>query len=249
MVKVACLATRKQGMSREDFKHHYDNKHVPLVMRSFPMIERYARNFVVPRPVASVAPAPAFDALTMFWFADNSALASFMALFADPAIGPDIAADSERFIDQKTFVSFGVDEVCCVQFDADGSGNDNALPKMIALLRRRADVTREAFVDYCIRGEALRAIVPQPDLLASHSCDIVKIEAVKAENIETAEGLPEYDVIVEFRFRSRDEFDRFNAGRERLDSQANGQAGLEPLFERSQMLLFAVEESVTHGTH
>ena len=70
MVKFIVVMKRKPGMTKEEFRRFFDEVHAPLARR-IPEVLRYVRNLPVEDPKR---PAPAWDAVVEFHFADRDAL-------------------------------------------------------------------------------------------------------------------------------------------------------------------------------
>jgi hypothetical protein len=47
MVKGIAMLKRKPGLTQEEFIKHYEEVHVPLVLKHLPSIKRYVRNYVI----------------------------------------------------------------------------------------------------------------------------------------------------------------------------------------------------------
>ncbi len=94
MVKQIFLIKRKTGMTFEEFKKYYLEKHAPLVKDSFPEIRRYKINFALQRGKETP-----FDAITeISW--DN--LESILRLAKSDLYKNRIVVDEEKFIDRKS---------------------------------------------------------------------------------------------------------------------------------------------------
>ena len=111
MLKAIALLTRNADFSREQFIEHYEHTHVPLILRSFPQIREYRRNFVDLSHVlrAPGITEPSFDVITEMWFDDRAGYDEMLAAHADPAIGGPVAADANLFLDMSKTVQFLVD--------------------------------------------------------------------------------------------------------------------------------------------
>lgn len=112
MIKMISLVPRKEGMSREAFIEHYENRHVPLVTALFPLTARYIRNYPVTENLHYAgSPGVRYDAVTEIWYASQS---DYQATMADFAKNPEkfrlLAEDEERFCDKPNMVMFLVEE-------------------------------------------------------------------------------------------------------------------------------------------
>jgi len=105
MIKAVSLIKRKPGISREEFKEHYEEVHVPLALQHFPFM-RYVRNYVIIPPGVE---EPDFDCITEVWFADMEACQAA----AEFSVSPEykvISDDEEKFMDRDRIVAFLVEE-------------------------------------------------------------------------------------------------------------------------------------------
>lgn len=106
MLKGMLLVRRKPGLSREDFIRHYEEVHVPLVLRHFPKVRGNVRNYVVPETASGELD---FDCVTEFWWDSREEYDAAIAYLASGA-GRPIHEDEERFIDRERLVIFLVEE-------------------------------------------------------------------------------------------------------------------------------------------
>ena len=111
MLKAIALLTRRADVPHAQFIAHYEHTHVPLILRSFPQIREYRRNFVDLSDVrrAPGVADPPFDVITEMWFDDRAGYDEMLAAHADPAIGGPVAADANLFLDMSKTIQFVVD--------------------------------------------------------------------------------------------------------------------------------------------
>ena len=64
MIKIMLLVSRKDGVSPEEFREHYENIHAPLAAKHLPYLARYVRNYAVDRFGGDID----CDCVTEFWF-------------------------------------------------------------------------------------------------------------------------------------------------------------------------------------
>ena len=88
-MKVVALLTRRPGITHEDFVEHYESVHAPLILRSFPQIMAYRRNFVDRSEIIGAVGVeePAFDVITEMWFEDHASYHAMLRAHAHPEIG------------------------------------------------------------------------------------------------------------------------------------------------------------------
>jgi hypothetical protein len=198
MFKVVALITRKPGMSRAEFVEYYQNHHVKLVWRVFPWTADYRRNFVDldGAILAPGMPEPDFDSVTEMWFADRAGYDRMISAHFEPELEKTMQADEGRFMDRTKTRFFVVDEHGAT--DAGRAGNTPGF-KVMALLARRPDLSRDAFIDYYETSH-----VP---LIRSHFDTIVEYRRsfVDLTGAILADGVapPDFDVVTELWFADR----------------------------------------------
>jgi hypothetical protein len=115
-MKMVVLFRRKHGLTSEQFREHYENKHVPLAMTLFPYLQGYRRNYIRhdlrhQHAGNELTNAPLdFDVITEISFASQTDYDRMMREMADPAIRDQVIADEKRFLDRSATVVFLIDE-------------------------------------------------------------------------------------------------------------------------------------------
>jgi len=107
VIKLISVKTRRPDLSREEFRRHYEGRHVPLGLG---FLERFRwRKYVRNHVVGTLAGAPDFDCLTEFWVAsaDDRALTRE---FVQSAEFQALDEDDRRFLDVTRRLSFEVEE-------------------------------------------------------------------------------------------------------------------------------------------
>jgi len=104
MVKSVTLIKRKPGISRDEFIKHYEEVHVPLVLRHF-SFKRYVRNHIIPPGVEEAQ----FDCITEIWY-ENWAECHACTKFWQSENGHELRADELIFMDRCKSVYFLVEE-------------------------------------------------------------------------------------------------------------------------------------------
>lgn len=112
MIKLIALLTRKSGLSRNDFIDYYEDVHAPLIMRLTPMIYAYTRNFIDWAGAFPAADGTAtdFDCITEIWFATAADHSAALALWSQPSVAAQVAADEENIFNREKTRMFLVDE-------------------------------------------------------------------------------------------------------------------------------------------
>lgn len=112
VIKVVTLLKRKPGLTREQFRDHYETVHRHLGEKYlFPHAIRYVRRYVEPpRGSSSYEASPDFDVMMEVWFPDESAMSAAMQAINSPDAQREILADEENLFDHETTKSFTVSE-------------------------------------------------------------------------------------------------------------------------------------------
>jgi uncharacterized protein (TIGR02118 family) len=106
MVKSVALIKRKPGISRDEFIRHYEEVHVPLILRYVPTIRRYARNHVITVPKHKESE---FDCVTEAWFDDMDGYKTAIGVWKTEA-GQVIRDDESIFLDRSKLLLYLVEE-------------------------------------------------------------------------------------------------------------------------------------------
>lgn len=111
MVKLMNFLVRRPGMSKAEFRAHYENSHVPLALKTFPQILEHRRSY--PEEGGAFFPEGVelpWDCVSELWFADRKGFDDLLAFMGDPVASAEIAADGELFIDGTRSGMLLVDE-------------------------------------------------------------------------------------------------------------------------------------------
>lgn len=107
MIKLLSVKTCRPGSTREAFRQHYENRHIPLGLGFIDRFRwrKYVRNHVVAVHSGQVD----FDCLTEFWFASREDQESTRTFAASPAFRV-LDEDDARFLDVTRRLSFELEE-------------------------------------------------------------------------------------------------------------------------------------------
>jgi 4-carboxymuconolactone decarboxylase len=121
MVKLIFLLKRKPGISKEQFREHYEGSHVKLAHRYIGHLLMAYRRFypVFATPSPSKAPTGSdikpfefeYDAITQMEVADDSAMKEMQRIFNDPGTNPVLAENEAKFLDRDATVMTICEEV------------------------------------------------------------------------------------------------------------------------------------------
>ncbi len=115
-MKVIVMFRRRQDLTPEQFREHYETKHAPLALSLFPYLKEYRRNYIRHDLVhrrAQPEGAPAaldFDAITEIWFESKADYERMVRDMTNPAIRDRVIEDEKKFLDRTATVVFLVDE-------------------------------------------------------------------------------------------------------------------------------------------
>jgi len=121
MPKAIFLMKRIPGISAEQFRNHYENRHIPLAMKYIGhLLKDYRRNYplhVIVDPAGDALDGEAakahcdYDCITEMWVENVQDLEEMARIFADPAVAPILREDEGKFLDSKSAVMIMSDEV------------------------------------------------------------------------------------------------------------------------------------------
>jgi hypothetical protein len=117
MITLVLLLKRKRGMSKEQFRHHYETSHVALAKKYFGhLFIDYRRHYVESGLVddgASLTETQdgAYDAITNVVLQDKAAVDEFLRIAGLPELYPILKADEERFLDRPAMRMMFCEEV------------------------------------------------------------------------------------------------------------------------------------------
>jgi hypothetical protein len=120
MVKLIFMLKRKPGLSKEQFRAHYEGSHVELAHKYIGHLlttyRRFYPTFASLNPSDQPASGPVpfefeYDAITEMEVADEGAVMEMQRIFNDPVINPILAEDELKFLDREATVMMVVNEV------------------------------------------------------------------------------------------------------------------------------------------
>jgi hypothetical protein len=251
MVRLIGILTKKNGMSRNEFTDYYEERHVPLVRRTFPSLVGYSRNFVLPAAVEGghiehAQPPPDFDVITSLWFSEEVGLESMMRAVNEDETRKAVIADEEQFLARDRSLTFRVDEHV-TPAEALGRGtkvNGGPMTKMICMFTRRDGMSLNAFRDYY---EGTHAVLgaSQISVLAGYARNYVIPQSELSVRGYANARRPDFDGFTELRFRSKADLDEMLASFARPDLARLFSEDEERLFDRSKLQRFLVDERIT----
>lgn len=250
MFKQLCFLTRRPDMSMDEFKDYYEKAHAPLLAPMMPQALRYVRRFVQPEPsiVTGAPSAVPFDCLMELWWNSRGDFEACMASLGEGDAFQRIYEDEEKIFashqnptcsieEHDSFPSSWRDEPA---LDGRRQANGDAgILKLVFLLKRRPDLSMDAFKDQYETRHAKLAEQALPGVLR-YMRRYVQPET-NPITLETME-LP-FDVVMEVWVRSREAWRAIQA---RIAGTELGQAiweDEETLFASHDNPVFTVEEA------
>ena len=109
MPQIVILLKRKPGMTREEFKAHYESSHARMTVRyQGHLMQDYRRNYIDSQfgldAFGESNGEPAYDAVTVISFATDADLEEFIR--PGKPFGDEFIADEFRFLDRDKVLGF-----------------------------------------------------------------------------------------------------------------------------------------------
>jgi hypothetical protein len=112
MFKVISFLTKKAGLTLEEFRHYYENHHIPLVLSIATAPPLYKRRYIRREEQLTDMDAHVdFDAITELGFPDE---ATFIADWVEPLVRSEkshlIGEDEKKFLNRALTRAYIFDE-------------------------------------------------------------------------------------------------------------------------------------------
>lgn len=112
MIKIIIVMKKRNGMSHEDFRNHYENFHAVLGRKYLGhLFEKYIRNYPSSNLDIDEDGGETIDCITEIWLKDAAALAQMQKIIAKPEVRAIFEADEKLFQDKPASRFLIVDEV------------------------------------------------------------------------------------------------------------------------------------------
>jgi uncharacterized protein (TIGR02118 family) len=102
--KILLLMKRRSGMSVEEFRDYYENRHVPLCLKYTAGVSRYIRRYLDPQPNAESGRNDElpYDVITELWFDDEATWQATVQYIATTVMPDEVVADEKNLFDRPT---------------------------------------------------------------------------------------------------------------------------------------------------
>ena len=99
--KVLLFLKRRPGMSVEEFRRYYEEKHVPLALKYIRGVSRYQRRFVdeLPNPDGDGTEL-AYDVVTELWYEDEAAYRTIVDNLSKAVLPEEVLEDEKKLFDR-----------------------------------------------------------------------------------------------------------------------------------------------------
>ncbi|NNL86980.1 MAG: EthD family reductase [Myxococcales bacterium] len=193
MIKGFALIPQKAGITREKFHSHWFEIHAPLAKR-IKALRRYVQSHRLTEPLPGFDEVP-YEGIAEIWF---DKLADVTELGDNPDYIDGALADEPNFIDQSRLRFLATREE--VVIPGPTIRRDTPLVKAMFLLKRRADMSVEAFQKYWLEEHAPQ--IPR---------DMGVLRYVQAHQLpETyADEAPAFDGVAELSFENMKGFEDY----------------------------------------
>jgi len=258
MIKHVALMKFRSDVPRADLIDRYEREHVPLVRSLLPFFSDYRRNYVadhpmVPRGRGQRDPAqPDFDVATQLWYQDPKQLIALSQALGDPAIEAAILESEARLFDQSTMTILECDEhatpAAYLQPRRAGYSERPSI-KLMGLIRKKAGMTREAFIDRYENGHcplALSVLTKDGMPTFAKYCRTYPVAAPRfaIASEKLSPSAPTIDAITEAWFWTEADFQHFLTQRADPHVAATIADDEAELFDPSSIAIYFVDENL-----
>lgn len=103
--KVVEFMKRRPGMSVEEFRDYYENRHAPLCEKYCQNLVRYVRRYIDPLPHPETGPGDdlPFDVMTELWLEDEDAFNSLVGYITTTIMPDEVIEDEKQLFDRSSF--------------------------------------------------------------------------------------------------------------------------------------------------
>jgi uncharacterized protein (TIGR02118 family) len=101
--KILLFLKRRPGMTVEEFKDYYENRHVPLCSKYTSALSRYIRRYLTPHPNPDTGAKDElpYDVITEMWYEDEAAYRTAVEYLSTSIMPDEIVADEKNLFDRS----------------------------------------------------------------------------------------------------------------------------------------------------
>lgn len=102
--KILLLMKRRPGMSMEEFRDYYENRHVPLALKYSTAVTKYTRRYLEPHdnPDSGVSGELPYDVITELWFDDEETWRGTVKYLETSVMPDEIVTDELNLFERPT---------------------------------------------------------------------------------------------------------------------------------------------------
>lgn len=102
--KILLFMKRRPGMSIEDFRDYYENRHVPLCLKYSGGVARYFRRYLDPQTHAESGRNDElpYDVITELWFDNEATWKATVAYISSTVMPDEVVTDELNLFDRPT---------------------------------------------------------------------------------------------------------------------------------------------------
>jgi len=255
MIKMLGVFRRKPGITPEGYKNYYENEHVPLVLSLSPRFAAYRRNYVIPeigKPelphIQPGVPTLKFDGFAEAWFPDQATFDKVGEDLKKPENQALIIKSEENLFDRSQMIFFVTEEHITPAKDlgaGEGAPDDGSMVKMVAFMKRKPGMSREAFKEYYETRHAPLAAKCMRMFAGYRRSYIVPSKTLDAGHVKDRPPQPDVDVLTEIWFRKPEDVQALAKELAHPEIGPMITADEANMLDRTYMKTWMVQECVT----
>lgn len=100
--KILILLKRRPGMTAEEFREYYENRHRKVVDKYLQGVRKYVRRYLdpLPHPDTREITEPEYDVITELWFDRKEAVDGIIAMLRHGRLPDEVIEDEKRVFDR-----------------------------------------------------------------------------------------------------------------------------------------------------
>jgi hypothetical protein len=256
MIKHIALLTKKQELSYDEFVQRYEKGHVPLINEIYPFFEAYRRNYIIPGGIVSLdhiknsRALPSFDAITEFWFKDQSAVESLSRRSSETDAGERVTRDEQQFLEPaRTVIVQCEEKITPAHLLRSMPAGSDGKPeiKYIALAKAKAGTIRDELISHYENHHSRLGVElldkDGKSIFARYSRSYpITQNALNFEQLGYDSQGVDFDVMSQFSFWNEEDFETFRSMCADREISSILSADEERFLDRESIQTFLVEE-------